>query len=609
MKNKIFIFLLLLILINMSGCKKNIVVQGDDNVQGTLIIGNTTQLTGDFWSQKWGNNSVDNMVRDLIHGYNTVTYKIEKHLYDIDYTVVRNVEVIDNSDKTKTYVFTINNNLYWNDKIKITAKDYVFSVLLGSNSALNELGIDSTDGMYFVGYDRYMSGYTDFFEGVHYIDTNTFSLTINDKYLPYYYENFMVGVQPVPMHVIIPNGDIKDNVEGAQIICDDFKNTITETLLNSKTGYRFFPKVTCGPYNLEEFSITTKIAILKCNPCYVGDYNGQIPNIEKLIIKKTDEATQIDELIAGTVDILPNVIGSEGINGGLKAYDEGKIQSLSYPRNGYRGLAMNCNYGPTKYVKVRQAIAYCLDKNEIVRQYSGGYASIVHSMYGISQNMYKDNKGKIDTELNKYLYNLKEAVTLLEQDGWIYNSKGENYDKKVDNLRYKLVDDKLIPLEIKHLTLSDNQAFNIVTAMLKNNLEEIGFKYEAIVVDFSTLYKNIYCAENKYNIFSYGCDFNSVFDPYISYIADEGYFGVNNYNHLKDFELMRLANELRKTEFGEEELYSKKWFYFQKRWNKILPDIPIYSDTYYCFYSKRVKNYNANADWNIQKAIIYASVE
>ena len=52
------------------------------------------------------------------------------YVLDWDPVVVKDHEVIENDDGSKTYRFEINDNLKWSDGSPITAKDYVFSLLL-----------------------------------------------------------------------------------------------------------------------------------------------------------------------------------------------------------------------------------------------------------------------------------------------------------------------------------------------------------------------------------------------------------------------------------------------------------------------------------------------
>ncbi len=72
----------------------------------------------------------------------------------------------------------------------------------------------------------------------------------------------------------------------------------------------------------------------------------------------------MDELAAGTVDLIGGVSSGDSINAGLDVCDEGKAEYASYNRAGYGKIAFSCDVGPTQFAAVRQAIAYCLDRDE-----------------------------------------------------------------------------------------------------------------------------------------------------------------------------------------------------------------------------------------------------
>ena len=49
---------------------------------------------------------------------------------------------------------------------------------------------------------------------------------------------------------------------------------------------------------------------------------------------------------------------------------------------------------------------------------------------------------------------------------------------------------------------------------------------------------------------------------------------------------------MRKTEPGNIYEYVSEWITFQKRYNLVLPTIPIYSNIYYDFYNEYLQDYN-----------------
>ena len=163
------------------------------------------------------------------------------------------------------------------------------------------------------------------------------------------------------------------------------------------------------------------------NENYAGNVNGIKPSIQKVIIKSVTADTSINELQAGTVDLLFQVSGGTEIEAGLDLVDAGTAGKNTFFRYGYGKIQFDCSQFPTDSEKVRQAIAYCLDRNEFARQYSGGYATIVHGEYGMSQWEYAESKDWIDQNLNPYEKNIETAKQILAEDGWTLNADGGEY--------------------------------------------------------------------------------------------------------------------------------------------------------------------------------------
>ncbi|QSX04723.1 ABC transporter substrate-binding protein [Sedimentibacter sp. zth1] len=586
---------------------------------GSITLGSTTELSGDFFTSMWGNNAQDALVKDLIHGYGTIGFQRETAAYGVDTTVVKDLKAIKNNDGTKTFEIEINNDLTYCDGTQIKAKDYVFSILFMSHPEVADMGADTSNYIDFVGYDEFNERPEDseegqvseVFTGVRLLGDYKFSVVVKAEKLPYFYDEVLASVSPTPIKVLAPNADVKDEGDGAKITGEFTTEILEKTISDTDTGYRYNPKVTCGPYMLDKMDQTTKIAILKANPNYKGDYNGQKPQIAQIVIKKVNAATQIDELVAGDVDILSKVGGKDGILPGLDAVDNGSIQCATFPRCGYGKITFICDIGPTQFIKVRQAIAHCLDVPEFARQYSGGYASTVNGAYGVAQWMYKDNAAKIGKEFNKYALNIAKAEELLIEDGWTLNEKGNEFVKGTDTIRHKMVDGELMPLLIKHLATTNNPVSDLLSTMLPANMESIGMSYEQTAVEFPVLLDNLYgdVPERIYNMMNLATGFSPVYDPFYSYNTEDRYMGISNCNYIRDDELMSCAKKMRETEPSDKEGYSEKWYNFQKRWNEVLPDVPLYSDEYHAFFSKKLKNYDADSFWTFRYAILYANVE
>ncbi len=576
---------------------------------GQLVIGSTTDLESDFYGASFNNNATNYKLYDLLHGLATVVSDKEG-AFVYDPTVVKSHEEKENEDGTKTYTVTINDGLVWSDGTPITAKDYVFQLLLESSPEMNQVdGYPSQAGYSLVGYDDYFAGKTDTFAGVHLVDEMTYSVTVKAEELPYHYDITYASAMPRPMHVIAPDCDVEETENGATITGDFTAELLQKTINDPDTGYRYNPKVTCGPYLFDSYDIASRQGTIVVNPKYAGDYRGVKPVIEKIIIKTVKSDTMMNELASGSVDLLFQSSGADTINAGLDLVDEGKAQKNTFFRNGYGKIQFDCSQFPTDSQNVRQAIAYCLDRNEFARQYSGGYAAVVHSYYGLAQWEYQESKDWIDQNLETYEKNIDEAKKLLEADGWNKNKDGSAYSGT--GTRYKEVDGELKPLVIEWANTDANPVSELLATMLPEAMAEAGMELKATTMDFPTLQNAITHSGDKiYNMYNLATGFALASSPWYYYSTDPVWMqGGYNSNWIADEELEAAAEALKPIAYDDNDAWLPAWQNFIKVWNEKLPDVPLYSDEYFDFYSTKLKGWESTAVWEWSRAVLDAWVE
>ena len=575
---------------------------------GQLVIGTLTDLESDFYDARFNNSATNYKLYDLLHGYGTVVSDIDG-AFVYDPTVVKSHEEVENEDGTKTYTVTINDGLVWSDGTPITAKDYVFQLLLESSPEMNQVdGYPSQAGYSLVGYDAYFAGETENFAGVHLVDDMTYSVTVKAEELPYHYDITYATAAPRPMHVIAPDCDVVDSAEGASITGEFTADLLLKTINDPDTGYRYNPSVVCGPYMFESYDTASRQGTVVVNPNYAGDYRGVKPVIEKVIIKTVKNDTMINELASGSVDLLFQCSGADTINGGLDLVDQGKAEKNTFFRNGYGKIQFDCSQFPTDSQNVRQAIAYCLDRGEFARQYSGGYAAVVHSYYGLAQWEYQESKTWIDENLETYEKNIDKAKELLEADGWNKNADGSDYSGT--GTRYKEVDGELKPLVIEWANTDGNPVSELLATMLPEAMTDAGMELKATTMDFPTLSACISHSGDKiYNMYNLATGFALASSPWYYYSTDPVWMqGGYNSNWIVDKDLEAAAYALKPIAYDDDAAWLPAWQNFIKVWNEKLPDVPLYSDEYYDFYSTRLKGWSSSSVWEWSRAVLDAWV-
>lgn len=596
----------------------------------SLIYGSTTEISGDWsFGAYWTNNATDNMIRGLINDYGTVAQERDGS-YLINEQVVETYETEENEDGTKTFTMKIHEDLVFNDGTPITAEHYVAGILYFANPTLVSLGSKSSAHLYYEGGPAYQSGESEVWTGIRLLDEYTFSLQATAEKLPHFYEmSFFASAGPFPIHVWTAEGtSVKDDGEGCYWDGDMSVETIEPIVEFAR--FNSENRVSAGPYNLVSFDQGSKQAVLEINPSYKGTFDGQKPSIDKLIIVKAEDATMIDALRTGEIEILPAMNGGDRINAGLDLVAEGGFAYNSFPRAGYGKLMFQCDFGPTQFVNVRHAIAHLLDRYEFANKFTGGYGSVVNGPYGLAQWQYQEAEEELE-ELNEYTFDVDTAIQLLEEDGWVLDAEGNEYKEGV---RYKEVtpeeageyphnvtvgDKILMPLIIEWSSTENNPVSELLATMLAEaTAPQAGMEIRQNIMTFSELLNWMYrdsSVDERYGVPTYGLynlasNFypNSTFENSFTTDPDEVAKGWN-VNFLLNEDLNALGKKMATgVEPGDNEAFLEVWVDFMVLWNELLPEIPLYSDEYYSFFIDTLENYEDSAFWGFGRAILYANI-
>ena len=73
-----------------------------------------------------------------------------------------------------------------------------------------------------------------------------------------------------------------------------------------------------------------------------------------------------------------------------------------------------------------------------------------------------------------------------------------------------------------------------------------------------------------------------------------------NATNTEDEVLDDLMMKMRSLDPSQKDEYSELWFQFQKRFNEIVPVIPVYANQYFDFYNAKLKGFNTGpmASWS-----------
>ncbi len=604
----------------------------EPTVGGEIIYGSTTEISGD-WAHgaQWTNNASDNMIRGLFNDYSTVSFD-QGGAMVMNKSTAESIDSVVNPDGTKTFTVKIAEDLVFSDGTPIKAENYVASLLLFSHPTLIKLGSKSTAHLTYVGGANYAKGKTMGFEGVRLIDDYTYALTVNADKVPYFYDLSYASLSPLPMHMWLGEGyTLHDFGKGAYL-----RGKMDEGTLKPKVEHARFlseGRVTSGPYNLVSYDTGAKQAVLEINPLYKGNFEGQKPHVQKLVIVKAESETQFDALKTGGINLLDTLTGGVDVNAALDIVNEGGFNYVDFERNGYGKLMFQCDFSPTQFKAVRHAIAHLLDRPEFANTFTQGYGGLVNGPYGLAMWMYKDSEEELNEKLNTYTYSLADAQKLLEEDGWVFDAQGNPW---TSGLRYKEVTEEeagtykhnvkvggkiLMPLIIEWASSENNEVSELLVTMLANNpdVATAGMEIRQNVMTFAELLNWMYrdkSVGDQYGVPTYGMynlatGFTPIYDMSYSFTMDpelvtQGY----NVNFLFDEKLDKLSMDMvYGVDASEPEKYRELWVEYIDLWNELLPEVPLYSNVYYTVFADKLKGYEQSSLWDFEQAILYSWIE
>lgn len=645
MKKFLALLLAVVMVLTMVACG-----EGKKKADGQVVIGTATEASGDWAYSAFvrNPNATDKAVMTLTDDMTTVDS--DQHGdYGINKTVVKSYERIEEENGNVTYKFVINDGLKFNNGEAVTAQNFVAWTMFVTSPAGKEMGVVSATYNMLPGGLAYRNGETNVLSAVRLYDEKTFSITIaktgedgETSYLPYYYDITYAAMQAVNLTYWFGEGwSVKDDGEGVYFVNADGKEFTAETVGETVEAARFATgnRVTAGPYNLVSFDQSSREIVLEVNENYNGNFEGQKPGIQKLVIVKTSEDTVMDMITTGQIQIYSQIADGSEVNAVMDLIEAGTIDSSTsqYDRAGYGYFGFACDFGPTQFTEFRQAIAYLLDRVEFAQTFCKGWGSVVHGPYCTAFTM--TAKTDIEKKINHYDYNPEKAVELLKQAGFVYNADGSDYVDGSGEVRYAKVTEEqakyyesfnkvladgtiLMPATVNWASSEGNAVSALLSTMLANSdaTKAAGVSIVKTEMTFPSMLSYMYRQESNgavgdftvptYNMFNLATGYNGgVYDESYNWTLDPEYIEQGmNVQRLYDKELDKLSMDMvYGVEPGDEATYLSLWEKYIIRWNELLPMVPLYSNIYVTVYPNTIDNYAEDSFWGFERAILYAN--
>jgi peptide/nickel transport system substrate-binding protein len=191
------------------------------------------------------------------------------------------------------------------------------------------------------------------------------------------------------------------------------------------------------------------------------NYWGQEPKIQRVRFAVIpDPTTRALELRKGSADIAINAFAPDTM---LALQKETKLQILHAPGSELQYLAFNLRDPVLKDVRVRQAIAYAIDRRPLIRHLWRGYA--------------------------------RPADSVLPPESWAYDSNVQKYDYDPERAR-QLLDAAGYPVKDGvrfHLTMktATEETGRLLAAFLQQQLHAVGIALDIRSFEFATFFSDV----------------------------------------------------------------------------------------------------------------------
>ncbi|MBR0391847.1 MAG: hypothetical protein IJK38_05960 [Oscillospiraceae bacterium] len=590
-----------------------------------LRVANPTPLTGHFFTSMWGASTSDLDVQELLHRYKLVVYDNDLGRYRMNHLVVTGAVTQDDEDGNRTYYIAIYDDLEYSDGTPITAWDYAFTMLLMIDPAVKKAGGIPSDESWILGEEEYLSGASRSLSGIRIIDDHLFSVTVKSEALPYFYELSRFRISPYPIQEIAPGCRILDDGEGVYLTPGLTGDILKRTVLDSYNGYMTAPKAVSGPYTIDGYKDGKAHFVL--NTHYKGNQKGETPAIPELTYGGASSEEIISMLESGELGLVNKVMNIETIQGCMALIQKypDRFRLTSYPRTGLTVLRFMPKSLKVQETAVRQAVFYCLDRESIVQDYTGGYGMPVKGLYGIGQWMVRLISGPSSypiyineetataeeiqayeqeleqwqsmnmSSIREYSLDVEEAIRLLEESGWTLNRYGDPYD---GGIRYsKMADGRLIGLDMKVLIPANMR--EVLGKHWKPYMEAAGIGLELIDADIWQL-DETYRRDSieTYDMVIVGEDFSDRFRLNGAYAGMEQNGSTAELLPLEELNdrIEAMSVVVYHTDKLDLQEFERKWLDLQIEVAETVPVIPLYSNVYIDFYEAellgyRVENY------------------
>jgi peptide/nickel transport system substrate-binding protein len=259
-----------------------------------------------------------------------------------------------------------------------------------------------------------------------------------------------------------------------------------------------------------------------------------------------------------------------------------KYNKYKYLADGYTFLGFNLTKAPFNDVKVRQAIAYAVDKQEIIK-------GVLMGLGEEAVGPYKPGTKWFNANVQRYPYDVNKAKALLKEAGFEDRNNDGIVEKNGAPFTFTLITNQGNPLREK------------TAQIVQERLKGVGIQVKIRIIEWTSFLKN-YVDKGSFDVVLLGWNIPQDPDNYTVWHSSNAVPGGLNFIQYKNPEVDKLLENGRST-FNEEERKTA-YFKFQEILAKDQPYVFLYVPYSLPAVSSRIRNIKpatAGITYNLEK--------
>ncbi|MEM9920457.1 MAG: ABC transporter substrate-binding protein [Bacteroidota bacterium] len=532
----------------------------------TRIQAEPTYLSPILATNSWSSR-VNNHIFQTLLEYDPYTLKLSPVLAK---SLPEEIVVAEGPYKGKTaYVFEIHEEAVWDDGSPIDGNDYEFSIKAVFNPMIT------------TGAPAYRS-HVGVIQDVEIDPTNAkrFTVYTRENYIRAMYVS---GFYVYPEHIYDPKGlmkdiqlkDLTDNAKASEL-AEENENlaTFAKEFVSPEYSKNIDVVSGSGAYKLDNWIPNDRVILKKKENWWGNQLVDRYPMLtavpDELIFRPVRDATAALSLLRSKEVDFVGRIPSEQFS---KLKEDESFKSdfeLHTPATTiYNYIGINTTNPKLSDKRVRQALAYCINIDEIINNIQKGDAKKIVGPIPPYFDYY--HKG-----LEPYSLNLEKAKALLTEAGWT--------DTDGNGIVDKVVDGEKLELTLEYNMTPQNINSEKVAILFKEEARKVGVNIEPKVKEANLLIKDRNSGNYELFILGASSDFG-LYDPKQLWYTTSG----ANYTRFGNAESDALIDNIR-TELDETKR-NKLYLEFQELLYDEMPVIFLFNAADHVVINKKFKNF------------------